>query len=198
MLVRTTELPADIGTETITCRMAGTAMSQAIDQIGSPVPLIGLPQILLELLWFKIQEAPACQQTAQIIGKVQGMRLIGLMNRLDRLQKGEQCIGILTRDERVVGVGKYGIQQAAIGCLAEMERLPEIVGTPISYSGFFVGRDIGPEEFAKWRVDGAAASIGWAAARSMAADAVASAGQVSTARDLLIRGTARGLTHCAQ
>jgi hypothetical protein len=101
------------------------------------------------------------------------------------LQPRENRIRIGARDFCVIGIRESRIQQAAILGATIMHRAPEVVAVPVANAGLFVRRQVGCVNVAERRRYGATAGIGIAAARGVAAHAIADACQVFSAGDLL-------------
>ena len=104
----------DRGPPAVARRMAGGAMPQPLHQVGAAVPFgrridRGLPRFGAE-----IQCTPDSQRRLGVERKRERMRLGRRMHRRQALQIGEQRVGILAHDARVLGIGKGRVQQTAV------------------------------------------------------------------------------------
>ena len=137
------------------------------------------PGIRLVLARLEVQRAPADQQVALVVGKLERVRLVLLLHRRDGLDVTVDRVRVRARDLRVARVRKRGIQERAVLRLAFVHRAVEIVRASTCRSPcLVVRRDVGRVQRAERRRHLEAARERLAAARRVACDAIAGAREV--------------------
>ena len=112
------------------------------------------------------------------------MRQVGLPHRGHRAEVGVEGVRILPRDLGETGIGKGRIEQAPIAGPTVVHRTPEVRRAPRAEPRVVVRCQVAGVDVAERRFDGPSPCVGHAAARRVAAGAVAGERQVAAALDL--------------
>lgn len=123
----------------IAAGMAGVAMPKSLHEVGAAIPFIAPAGISFVNALGKVKGAPEIQERTEVEGKTDQVWRIALLDGWQRLQIGEDSIGILARDFRVVGVWKCRVQKASIAGLAMVHCAPEVLFIPEPDTSFLIG-----------------------------------------------------------
>ena len=160
-------------------------MTEPLDQIGATILAVIPGRVRLEFTGLEVQPAPNPKGDLRVVWKAQVRGPIGLAYRRQGAQIGKDRVGVLTPDQRVVGIREGRIQQSPIPPPAFVQCRPELVCAPAAEPGVFIGREISRIDFAEGRRHRASAGIFGATAAGMAGNAVAGTYQIAAALDLI-------------
>ncbi len=127
-------------------------MAQALDEIGTAVPLDRHRRIRFVLPLAEVQGAPANQQRALVVGEAQFVRPVGLVHGRGRFQEGKDRVGIFSRDPCIARKRHGRIEQFAVARLTRVQHRIELIGGPRTDPVFAIRRNIGCEQCPKGRI----------------------------------------------
>ncbi len=152
-------LPGDIhlferhATRSVAC----AAMPQALDQIGSAVPLLILRPIRHEAGIVLKREIPQGERPTDAERPSDRARLVGFVCRDDAgLEIGEEILQILVRDFGIGRVGHCGIEARSVRRHSEPHDANEILETVIADSRVAIGGNVGRVDRSGRRREGVA------------------------------------------
>ncbi|MCY1524020.1 hypothetical protein D9M68_589360 [compost metagenome] len=163
-------------------------MAQPADQVGAAVPFGGLVRVRHEGLRLERERAPHRERGLRVVREAQAVRLVFRGGGRHAAQVGVEGVGVFARDLREVRVREGRVQQAPVLAAAVVHGAPEMRAAPAADAVRRIGREVGRVDGAERRFERHAARIGLAAARGVAAGAVARQREVAPALDQLRRG----------
>ena len=135
-------------------------MAEGLDEIGA-VPGLGLRRIGLEDAGREPERLPDRHGgETHVVGPVELVDLDRVPHGLERLEIGEDHVGIFARNLSEEIVRHYRIERLAALADPEVHRAPEILGSPCPDAGLVVGGDVGRNDNAEGRRNGEPAGKG--------------------------------------
>ena len=162
-------------------------MAEGLDEIGAAVPGLGLRRIGLDDAGREPERLPDRHGgETHVVGPAELVDLDRVPHGLERLEIGEDRVGILARDLGEEIVRHDRIERLAALADPEVHRAPEILGSPCPDAGLVVGGDVGRNDDAEGRRNGEPAGERDALG-CCAADCAVQAGTGGVARNAISR-----------
>src|SRR6478752_1629395 len=122
--------------------MARTAMTEAFNKIGAPIPVFGLVWVRHEPAGNEVHEIPELQAEADVKWKRQLIWNDLVVHRLDRCKIGTDRQHIVARNLRVGGIGHGWIEVIAAAPDSIMHGRDKLIVSPRAYARIAIGRDV--------------------------------------------------------
>ena len=179
------ELTRFLGGQAVARCVAGAAVTQAFDQVGTAIPLGSLLFIVLDDAGLEVEPVPGRNAAAHVVGEVQ--RRLGRLVLHGRLahQKGVQGLHVLIRHAAEGRVGEGGVEVLAFAVHAVAHGALEGFIAPAADAGLQIGRDVAGVDGAEGAGHGQTARVGLAVGCRVADGAVAHGGQQPALGNLL-------------
>src|SRR5581483_7531369 len=179
------------GSEQVLRAVAGAAMAETLDEIGAPVPLLGLVGVPFIGARLEEERVPDRERAAPAHRPGQFGRLVFLSHRIEGVEVRPYREHVTASQLRIPRVRKCRIEMRPVAPDAVVHRVPEVLFAPFANAGLAVRRDVGRIDGAERCRHGAPAGERLAAIVGMTCRAVARVHEIATAHHLGKGGIAR-------